>query len=839
MELPLKHLRVLDLSSGPVGGMATMALADFGADVIKVERPGGDPFRTAINAPMWLRGKRSVEIDLKREVERERLYRLVETTDVVVTSFRAHSAVDLGCDYDVLASRNAGLVYCQISGFGPYGPYVGYPGYEGVVAAKAGRMQAFTGLTPREGPTYSAVQASSHATSQAAITGIFAALYARERIGFGQYVETSLLQGLLPYDLAGLTLQSLIEKDPDSWEDMLNMFPSPAVAMPTINYHPVQTKDGDWIQLGNLLQHLFENFIVAAELFQIYGDERYEGPPFEWPEEAREEFRNAMLLRMREKTTDEWMKIFSDHGGVVAHPWQTTQSALTDPDLTKNGHVIELPDGRGPRLKATTSVTEAVLGMFGETDQDRPPMKQLGPLARFTKSPAQITGIIPNPGQHTFEVFDKEAKSPRSPWMPFTNGDHSGAPALDGVLVLDFATIIAGPLASAHLADLGARVIKIEQPGGDPFRGMGRGGISAMKTNAGKESIVVDLKQDEGRAIVTKLLEKADIVIHNYRPGVPEKLEISYEDAIKVNPEIIYVTMNGYGSNGPSSHRPSTHPIPGAALGGAFYQAGYIQENTDNIDDLREAARRLTRANEVNPDPNTTAVITSVAMMGLYNRLKTGQGQEIFVDMMGANAWANADDFIWYDGKPDRPKLDDELMGTGATYRLYKCSEGWVFLGLVLEKEWHQFCNIIESPELAIDRRFRTSDARAENRSALESLLENLFLTDTADNWELLLATAGLGCVRADGYAPGEFWLRDKHIQVNEYTKSVEHGEHGPYTRHGPVVRLRRTPNSLGPAPMAGEQTSSILEELGYKQKAVTQLRKAQIVWSEPAVDLS
>ena len=141
MELPLKHLRVLDLSSGPVGGMATMALADFGADVIKIERPGGDPFRTAINAPMWLRGKRSVEIDLKREVERERLYRLVETTDVVVTSFRAHSAVDLGCDYDVLASRNAGLVYCQISGFGPYGPYVGYPGYEGVVAAKAGRLQ--------------------------------------------------------------------------------------------------------------------------------------------------------------------------------------------------------------------------------------------------------------------------------------------------------------------------------------------------------------------------------------------------------------------------------------------------------------------------------------------------------------------------------------------------------------------------------------------------------------------------------------------------------------------------------------------------------------------------
>ena len=161
MELPLEHLRVIDLSSGPVGGMASMILSDFGADVIKVERPGGDPFRELPNSPMWLRGKRSIELDLKREIERERLYRLVETSDVVLTAFRAHSAVDLGCDYDVLAGRNPGIVYCQISGFGPYGPYVGYPGYEAVVAAKAGRMQSFSGMINRPGPIYSTVPAST------------------------------------------------------------------------------------------------------------------------------------------------------------------------------------------------------------------------------------------------------------------------------------------------------------------------------------------------------------------------------------------------------------------------------------------------------------------------------------------------------------------------------------------------------------------------------------------------------------------------------------------------------------------------------------------------------
>ena len=142
MAGPLSGLRVIDLSSGPVGGMATMVLADFGADVVKIERPGGDPFRFLANSPMWLRGKRSVELDLSRKVEQERLYQLAETADVVVSSFRAHAAVDLGCDYDVLASRNSGIVYVQISGFGSYGPYVGFPGYEGVVAAKSGRMRS-------------------------------------------------------------------------------------------------------------------------------------------------------------------------------------------------------------------------------------------------------------------------------------------------------------------------------------------------------------------------------------------------------------------------------------------------------------------------------------------------------------------------------------------------------------------------------------------------------------------------------------------------------------------------------------------------------------------------
>lgn len=833
MAGPLDDLRVIDLSNGPVGGMATMVLGDFGAEVVKVERPGGDPFRFLASAPMWLRGKKSVELDLKREVEKQRLYDLVKTADVVVTSFRAHEAVDLGCDYDVLAYQNAGLVYTQISGFGPYGPYVGYPGYEGVVAAKAGRMMAFEGTAPRPGPQFAALQVASHAAAQAAVSGTLAALLAREHLGFGQYVETSLLQGLMPYDLAGLAMASLKERDPEQWAT--DGVPAAAGRMPTINYQPVMTKDGQWIQLGNLLQHLFDNFLAATDMIDIFADGQHEGSPALWAEEVREAFRDRMFTRMREKTAEEWQQIFVANGGVVSTVYQTTQDALDDPDLVQNGHVIEISDPRGT-LKNATTVMEAVLGFYGDDSRQRPPMKQIGPVARLTETPAEIHGDIPAVGQHTRAYLDIHGEDRRTPWQPVNTEQRSHAPALEGITVLDFSTIIAAPLGCSHLADLGARVIKVEQVGGDPWRWMGPGGLGAIKTNGGKESICVDLKQPEGQAIVHALIAQADMIVHNYRPGVPQRLGISYEDAKAIKPDIIYLNVNGYGPSGPSAHRPATHPIPGAALGGATWQSGGLPTGT-SLEEIREGARRLFRSNEVNPDPNTSAVVTTTALLALYARRHTGRGQEVFVDMMGANAYANADDFFWYEDREPRPDVDPELMGTGPLYRLYPCKEGWVFLGVLLEKEWVRFCRRIGSPELAIDPRFDTRVARQENAAALTALLEELFLTETADDWERLLGVAGLGCVRADGPLPGEFWFHDQQVTVNEYKTTVVHPQHGEMDRHGPVVRLRQTPNRIGPAPLAGQHTEALLRELGYAEDDVRRLRASGVVWAEQAVE--
>jgi len=801
MPRPLDGIRVIDLSTGPAGGMATMVMGDFGAEVIKVEQPSGDPFRILPSAPMWLRGKKSVALDLSQPQAQQQLHKLVATADVVVSSQRPGSDVTFGTDYETLKAGNPGLVYTHITAFGPKGPLANLPPYEGVVAAKGGRMLAFEGTPDRLGPVFSALQVTHHAAAQAAIMGTVAALFARERVGEGQLVETSLLQGLMPYDMAALSIASLMARDHDKWKDAGP--PGPIGRMPTINYQPVMAKDGKWIQLGNLLQHLFDNFVAAADLTEIFGDERFQGSPALWQEEDREAFRDRMFNRMREKDSAEWQRIFVENGGVVSTLFQTTQEALSDPDLVQNGHVVEFEGGK----------------------------KLIGPLARMTATPAEITDAAPEVGQHQ-SVLDE----PHEGWRPnVTSGPEGGA--LHGVTVLDFSTIIAAPLGCTHLADLGARVIKVEQIGGDPWRWMGNGSLGAIKTNGGKESISIDLKSPEGQEVIRRLMAQADVIVHNFRPGVPARLGISYEHAAAANPGMVYVNVNGYGPLGPSAHRPATHPIPGAALGGAGWQAGVMPTGT-SIPELREGARRLFRANEVNPDPNTSAVVAATVTLGLMARARHGVGQEIFVDMMGANAYANWDDFLWYEGKEERPSLDVDLRGTGPLNRLYETQDGWAVLCLPLDVEWEEFVRLA-APDLAGDSGFATREARRENAEALTEALEALFKTRTSDDWEREIGGAGLGCVRADELLPGDYWHEAEQVAVNRFKETVHHTRHGEFERHGPMARMHGTPNRIASAPLAGEQTDAILDELGYDEGEIAALRATGVVWSEEGVPVT
>ena len=263
--------------------------------------------------------------------------------------------------------------------------------------------------------------------------------------------------------------------------------------------------------------------------------------------------------------------------------------------------------------------------------------------------------------------------------------------------MVEFATVIAVPLGASLLADLGARVIKVESLEGDPHRGMGVGlgaYVGASKTTASKNSICIDLKAPEGQRIAQQIIERSDIVIHNFRPGVPERLGIGYEQARALRPDIIYIPTTGYGPDGPSAHRPAAHPIPGAACGGALFQAGRdgAPHDVASVEELREGSGWLYGANETSPDPNTSVALASAAMLGLHARRRTGEGQQIFLSMLGANAYANYDDFLSYEGKPDRPTVDADVLGFSALYRLYPARSGWVMLAVTSDAQWQALC---------------------------------------------------------------------------------------------------------------------------------------------------
>jgi crotonobetainyl-CoA:carnitine CoA-transferase CaiB-like acyl-CoA transferase len=253
----------------------------------------------------------------------------------------------------------------------------------------------------------------------------------------------------------------------------------------------------------------------------------------------------------------------------------------------------------------------------------------------------------------------------------------------------------------------------------------------------------------------------------------------------------------------------------------------------ETVEEVREAARHLMRANDFHPDPNTSLVVATATMLGIYTQRQHGVGQQIFVDMLGANAYANLDDFVHYDGKPPRALPDAELFGLGPTYRLYPAKTGWIFLALVTDGEWARFWRLLGEPARAGDALFANQQLRQANGGQLEATLAELFLRRDADEWEALLASSGIGCVRADGPIPGDFWLDDAHVRQNGFVRPAHHRRYGDYLRYGPMTTFSDTPEQCGPAILGGEHTDALLTELGYRDDEIHELWAEGVVWSE------
>ncbi len=800
------------------GAICTLIMADYGAEVIKVEPPGGDPFRFQPAWISWNRGKKGVVLDLSTAKGREQAMQLAGEADVLVESFRPGDMAAWGLGYDTLSQRYPRLVYCSITGFGQHGPLRRVKGYEGVVAAKAGRMLNLQGQPNRDGPVYSAVDTGSWHASQAAVRGIMGALRVRDQGGRGQWVQTSIVQNLAsPHDNnvgdGGLVNMQLRRIDPERFPGRPR-----GLGLSTIGYVPVRTQDGAWLQHANQRVHHIQGHLKVIGLGNLLEDERFKTVPA-LSEENRELLRREILKKQLEKTADEWMELYLQDGNIAAEPYRNSIQAMDHPAISANSTVVTIDDPR--------------VGL----------LRTLAPLVDFKATPGAPSGPAPDVGQHNAEGLGRlgPPAMAASGGLPEANGTNIPAHPLAGVTILDLATVQAGPYGTALLADLGARVIKIDATDRrlDAGRRSTAQAMADSRTYCGKECIQVDLQTPEGKAIVHKLIAKADVLSHNYRLGVPERLQVDWETCRNINPRLIHVWMGTYGENGPHARRPGAHPIPGAIMGGAMRQMGRGMpppEQVMDIEEIVEATRWIMKSNW-GPDQNTSPVLATGILLALRARDLTGQGQPVHVTMLNANAWANADEYYDHANRPPPTMPDDEIHGLHALYRLYRCREGWVFLGCLFQDEWETFCRTVQREDFLADRRFATPEARQAHDEALIAEISGIFAERPAVEWEALLIEADIGCVRADEAVEGEFYESHPHAEANGLSVEVTHPYVGKYRRYGGLVEFSLTPGIHRTAAQIGQHTKPLLREAGYDDRQIEDLGQQGIVqWADPSV---
>ena len=430
---------------------------------------------------------------------------------------------------------------------------------------------------------------------------------------------------------------------------------------------------------------------------------------------------------------------------------------------------------------------------------------------------------------------------PRLPPPPRANGADTPPHPLAGITVLDLATIQAGPYGAALLADLGARVIKVDATDRrlDEGRRSTAVAVADARTYAGKEGIQIDLQTPEGKEIIHKLIAQADVLSHNFRLGVPERLQVDWETCRKINPRLIHVWMATYGEHGPHARRPGAHPIPGAIMGGAMRQMGRGMppppEQVMDVEETVEATRWLMKSNW-GPDQNTSPAVATAVMLALRARETTGMGQPVQLTMLNANAWTNADEYYDHKNRPPITMPDEDIHGLHALYRLYRCREGWVFLGCLFQDEWEAFCRAVERVDLLADPRFATPEARQANDDALVAQISAIFAGRAAAEWEELMTAADVGCVQADEAVEGDFYADHPHARANDLSVEVEHPYIGKYRRYGGLVEFSLTPGIYRTSSQIGQHTRPLLRELGYADQEIEELGAGGVVqWADPS----
>jgi formyl-CoA transferase/CoA:oxalate CoA-transferase len=388
---------------------------------------------------------------------------------------------------------------------------------------------------------------------------------------------------------------------------------------------------------------------------------------------------------------------------------------------------------------------------------------------------------------------------------------------LSGFTIVDLTRVLSGPYCTMQLADMGARVIKIEQPGkGDDTRGWGPPFVHGessyfLSINRNKESLTLDLKAAGGRAVLERLLDEADVLVENFRPGTMERLEFGYESVAARWPRLVYCSISGFGQTGPRRT-----------------EAGY-----DAVMQAEGGLMSITGAGDGPPYRLGVAISDIVTGMfaaqgitlALLARERTGAGQQVDIGMLDATAALLTYQAGIYFSTGTTPPRMGNRHPTIVPYQTFTASDGDFVVAVGNDDQWRRFCDVAGVPELAGDDRFATNRGRVSNYDALLPHLVACMRGRTRGEWVRALKAAGVPC---GSVRDVQEVLEDGHLRSRDMVQEVEHAIAGAIRVLGVPIKLSATPGRVRSAPPAlGQHTGAILHELGLADAEIAALKQA------------
>ena len=375
---------------------------------------------------------------------------------------------------------------------------------------------------------------------------------------------------------------------------------------------------------------------------------------------------------------------------------------------------------------------------------------------------------------------------------------------LAGLTVIDLSQVLAGPLCTMILGDLGADVVKVEPPHGDQSRQslgtrIGDDSVAFLAVNRNKRSIVLDLQTDSGRRTLHRLVANADVVVENFRPGVAQRLGAGYDELSELNPRLVYGSLTGFGSRGPYAARAGLDLV--------------VQAMTGLMSVTGEEGGRPVKTGPPVADLSAGLYLTIGILAALESRQKTGRGQRVATSLyesaLSLAVWETAE--LWANGETPGPLGSAHRMA--APYQALRTSDGYIVVAAINTRFWRRLCDLVGLPYLADDPRFLTNTDRLQRRQELAALLEDALAHRTTDEWVDELVAAGVPGGPLHDYART---LADPHTEATGMIVEIEHPVAGTVRMLGSPVHLADSTFTVRrPPPLLGEHTAEVLAATG------------------------